>query len=494
MSALGSLESLTRLYLHNNAVADITPLAGMQSLSHLVLNDNLVVDLVPLNFNALQELRIRNNAVQDLSPLLSGGPLVKLAMVDARGNPLSGEPSSALGTLRERGVTVLAGEAVPYFPAAGTPGREGFVRVINRSDADGEVLIAAVDDGGNRFGPARMDVGARRTVHFNSRNLEDGNAAKGLRDGVGRPTVGDWRLEVTSSLDIEVLSYARTDDDFVTAMHDVAAEGMVPFFNPGSNERQRSTLRLVNMRAAESGPGALFGYDDRGVRQGGEYFTVGAEAATSITATALEGVHGLGDGHGKWRLAAPGFPWLAMSLLESPTGHLANLSTVPDNAEPLAGGGARHRVPLFPAAGGARQGFVRVGQPVVPFGRRGDSGGGRRGQPLRPGALGDGPSADGALQLQRLGGGQRREGALRRSGHGRRRLAPRAHVHLGPAGVVLRPHGGRLRHEHARVGAARRGRQPPRGVLQPRQQREPGEQAAADQQRRRAGVSDDNGH
>ena len=135
---------------------------------------------------------------------------------------------------------------------------------------------------------------------------------------------------------------------------------MVPFFNPGSNERQRSILRLVNMRADESGSGSIVGYDDRGARQGGEGFTVGAGAATSITATALEGVHGLGDGHGKWRLAAPGFPWLAMSLLESPTGHLANLSTAPDNAEPLAGGGARHRVPLFPAAGGARQGFVRV--------------------------------------------------------------------------------------------------------------------------------------
>ena len=352
VSALGSLESLQRLYLSGNAVEDVSALG---SLTHLDLGNNAVEDLAPLNFDALQELRIRNNAVQDLSPLLGGG---LLAMVDARGNPLSGEPSSALGTLRERGVTVLAGEAAPYFPAAGG-GREGFARIVNRSDAAGEVLISAVDDGGERFGPARMEVGARQAVHFNSRDLEEGNAAKGLRDGVGRPTVGDWRLEVTSSLDVEVLSYARTDDGFVTAMHDVAAEGALPFLNPGSNERQRSTLRLVNMRAAESGS-RIVGYDDRGARQEGEYFKVGAEAATSITATALEGVHGLGDGHGKWRLAAPGFPWLAMSLLESPTGHLANLSAAPDNAEPLAGGGARHRVPLFPAAGGARQGFVRV--------------------------------------------------------------------------------------------------------------------------------------
>ncbi len=356
VSALGSLGSLRWLSLSNNAVEDVSALGSLESLWWLSLSNSAVEDVSALgSLVSLQWLYIRNNAVQDLSPLLGGG---RLAMVDARGNPLSGEPSSALGTLRERGVTVLAGEAAPYFPAAGG-GREGFARIINRSDADGEVLISAVDDGGNRFGPARMEVGARRTVHFNSRDLEDGNAAKGLRGGVGRPTVGDWRLEVTSSLDVEVLSYARTDDGFVTAMHDVAEGGTLPFFNPGSNERQRSILRLVNMQAAESYVG-IGGYDDRGVEHRGEGFTMGAEAAASITATEMEGVHGLGDGHGKWRLLAPGFPWLAMSLLESPTGHLANLSAAPDNAEPLAGGGARHRVPLFPAAGGARHGFVRV--------------------------------------------------------------------------------------------------------------------------------------
>ncbi len=370
VSALGSLDAPTYVNLSDNQVTDLTPLAGVFWSGVLLLNDNQVADLAPLDFGAMVELHVQNNAVQDLSPLLSGR---QLAIVDARGNPLSGEPSSALGTLRERGVTVLAGEAVPYFPAAGG-GREGFARIINRSDADGEALIAAVDDGGNRFGPARMVVGARRAVHFNSRDLEDGNAAKGLRDGVGRPTVGDWRLEVTSSLDIEVLSYVRTADGFVTAMHDVASQArdgtgnaMVPFFNPGSNESQRSVLRVVNTNAAESRYFWVDGYDDRGAWHGPyNGFSVGAGTAWSITAQGLESrirfsSGGLrGDGHGKWRLVAPGFPWLAMSLLESPTGHLANLSTAPDNAEPLAGGGARHRVPLFPAAGGARQGFVRV--------------------------------------------------------------------------------------------------------------------------------------
>ncbi len=377
VSALESLEYLTRLYLSDTQVTDLTPLAGMQQLEYLRLNDTQVTDLTPLDFGPLVELHLRNNAVQDLSPLLMSGD--SLYMVDARGVPQSGEALSVWGTLRERGATVLAGEAVPYFPAAGGT-REGFARIINRSDVDGEVLIAAVDDADNRFGPARMDVGARRTVHFNSRDLEDGNAAKGLRDGVGRPTAGDWRLEVTSPLDIEVLSYLRTDDGFVTAMHDVAAStrqdlndvsggvapvAMLPFFNPGSNESQRSILRMLNMwdggryfRFPWFQQWTLTGYDDRGVERSIRMATTRGWHARTFTARDLE--NWWRDGHGKWRLVVPGFPWLAMSLLESPTGHLANLSTTPDNAEPLAGGGARHRVPLFPAAGGARHGFVRV--------------------------------------------------------------------------------------------------------------------------------------
>ncbi len=399
VSALGSLESLWHLDLSGNRVTDLTPLAGLVGLGSLFLNDNQVTDLTPLYFGPLRQLHIRNNAVRDLSPLLAatqGRCLAysdcSLKVVDVRGNPLSGEALSALGTLRERGVTVLAGEAVPYFPAAGGS-REGFARIINRSDADGEVLIEAVDDAGVRFGPARMDVGARRAVHFNSRDLENGNAAKGLRDGVGRPTAGDWRLEVTSSLDIEVLSYVRTDDGFVTAMHDVAAPthigagigfadpaplAWLPFFNPGSNESQRSSVRVVNLKTYGSTSWAAMGYDDRGARRQildrvyARELNLRPGSAMTLTAQRLESDYDLRDGHGKWQLVVPGFTlprigsqeleylWLAMGLLESPTGHLANLSTAPDNAEPLAGGGARHRVPLFPAAGGARQGFVRV--------------------------------------------------------------------------------------------------------------------------------------
>ncbi len=356
ITALANLHLLGELRVSGNSITSLSPLAGMRYLRYLHASDNQVTDIAPLNFESLAELHLSNNAVQDISPLLNGE---KLLMVDVRGNPLSGEAMSVLSALRERRVTVLAGETVPYFPAAGA-GRLGFVRIVNRSEAGGEVLIEAVDDAGVRVGPVRLQVGARRAAHFNSADLENGNAAKGFGGGIGRPTAGDWRLEVVSSLDIEVLSYIRTGDGFVTAMHDIAPDAMLPFFNPGSNQRQQSTLRVVNTEA-EPAKWVTGGYDDNGKWHAmAGSIKVRPQHALTLTAQALENAHGLGDGAGKWRLRVRGFPWLAMSLLESPTGHLTNLSTVPNNAEPLADGGWRHRVPLFLAAGGTRTGFLRV--------------------------------------------------------------------------------------------------------------------------------------
>ena len=356
ITPLANLHGLRELRVSGNSITSLSPLTGMRWLRYLHANDNQVTDIAPLNFQSLAELHLSNNAVQDISPLLNGE---KLLMVDLRGNPLSGEAMSVLSALRERRVTVLAGETVPYFPAAGA-GRQGFVRIVNRSEAGGEVLIEAVDDAGVRVGPVRLQVGARRAAHFNSADLENGNAAKGFGGGIGRPTAGDWRLEVMSSLDIEVLSYIRTGDGFVTAMHDIAPDAMLPFFNPGSNQRQQSTLRVVNTEA-EPARWVTGGYDDNGKwHPMAGSIKVRPQHALTLTAQALENAHGLGDGAGKWRLRVRGFPWLAMSLLESPTGHLTNLSTVPNNAEPLADGGWRHRVPLFLAAGGTRAGFLRV--------------------------------------------------------------------------------------------------------------------------------------
>ena len=128
-------------------------------------------------------------------------------------------------------------------------GRQGFVRIINRSDVSGEVRIDAFDDTGWGFQPLTLSVDANETVQLSSDDLEFGNPGMGLRVGTGAGQ-GDWRLELTSGLDIRVLSYVRAADGVVAAMHDMAplrdGRYRVATLNPGSNPDQQSLLRLVN--------------------------------------------------------------------------------------------------------------------------------------------------------------------------------------------------------------------------------------------------------
>lgn len=349
----GEYYTFNELWLSGNSISSLLPLTGF--IHHLHLNDNEVADLAGLNVVYLRELHIRNNALRDISPLLYA---TSLRMLDAERNPLGEEALTVAETLRERGAVVLMGEPVPFLPAAGAL-REGLVRVVNRGGEGGEVFIEAWDDAGVRFGPARLRMDGRSAVHFTSTDLQSGNAGLGLA-GIGPPTSGDWRLTLTSPLDIEVLAYVRSADGFLTPMHDVAADATLPTLNPGSNGTRRSALRLVS-RDAELTRIVVGGYDDGGSwEQMPKAVGVLPGQAWTASAAALEGEHGVGDGHGKWRLRVPGWPWFAMSLLDSASGHLTNLSTVPDNVEELADGRRRHRVPLLPADGGRRDGFVRV--------------------------------------------------------------------------------------------------------------------------------------
>ncbi len=360
IGVLANLRLLREVRLSGNSIRSLAPLAGLLWLEHVFLNDNQVGDLAPLNLESLVELHLRNNAVRDIEPLRQG----RLAMVDVRGNPLAEASTNVHApALRDEGTTVLMGRAVPYFPAAGGS-NEGFVRVVNRSGASGDVFIEAVDDAGVRFGPERLRLRARRAVYFDSEDLQNGHAAKGFA-GIGPPTVGDWRLEVASALDIEVLSYVRAEDGLVTPMHDTAREaghsaGGLPSFRVfDSAEGGGSILRVVNTEA-ERARWRTGGYDDRGRWARANAFVLPGGSALTFTVEQLllANTHGLALGSRQLRMR--GFPWFAQNLYMSPAGHLANLSTAPMNAEPLANGTTRHRVPFFPAAAGPYEGLVRV--------------------------------------------------------------------------------------------------------------------------------------
>ena len=268
-------------------------------------------------------------------------------------------------------------DRVPLLPPAADLAGQGFVRMINHSDAAGTVHIHAIDDYGLRYGPVSVAIGARQTVHFNSRDLEVGNAAKGFAQGVG-PGQGHWRLEVASDVALELLAYVRSNDGLLTSMHDLvngnAINHRVLAFNPASNLDQRSRLRLINS-GDEVANVTIAGVDDGGNSPGVDVNLV-LQPGTSrmVTADELEsgaGIDGaLGDGVGKWQLyITSDRPIEVMNLLKSRGGHLSNLSNTRNSGYAFAEPGEQdkefpeveHSVPLFSSGSDPhREGFVRI--------------------------------------------------------------------------------------------------------------------------------------
>ena len=379
VSALSGLAALAELDLSGNRIGDVSPLAALSALRTLRLDGNAIADVSALGgLDRLSVLVLRGNAVGDISPLLESGVRGADGYVDLRGNPLGEGQLDHVLALREAGAAVLfddGGHRVALFPSAATGSVAGFVRVINHSDEAGAVSIEAVDEAGERRGPASLAIGAREALHFNAGDLERGDSARGLR-GIGEG-VGGWRLVLRSDLDIEVLGYARTPDGFVTSLHDLAPEShgtsAVATFNPGSNRRQVSRLRLVNPTAWDR-RADVSAWDDGGSVRANSLLapanrTLELRAAQLEAGQAGDGVvdfAGIGDGAGKWRLEVHAPGQRLMSLLQSPTGHLANISTrtavspwrVREHISWERGG--RYRVPLFLAAGRDIQGFLRL--------------------------------------------------------------------------------------------------------------------------------------
>ena len=418
ISPLGSMTSLSVLYLSENAISDVGRLAGLPGLAYLALSGNTISNIAPLGrMKWLHTLLLNDNAISDLSPLLDSDlshtdnwvrdGLASDPFVDLRGNPVGRSQIDYVSALREAGLNVMVddgGLRVPLFPAADSSAK-GFVRVINHSTDAGAVSIEAVDETGERRAPVAVAIGANEALHFNAEDLEQGNSAKGLR-GVGEG-VGDWRLVLRSELDIEVLSYARTADGFVTSLHDLAAEAdgtsVIPTVNPGSNRRQVSRLRLVNPAARDTAAEVEM-RDDAGE----EFWSrISIPSGRTLDLTSAEVESGyqwldrdldgyydrgdgqdfaeVGDGAGKWRLTVHAPGQRVMSLVQSPTGHLTNISTGtaafasptsftrgrrPLGHPPTFASRVRQhyswerggtiRVPLFVAASSTIQGFLRI--------------------------------------------------------------------------------------------------------------------------------------
>ena len=232
---------------------------------------------------------------------------------------------------------------------------QGLARIVNHSDEAGTVEIHGLDDTGALHGPVTLALDRQESVHLDSDDLETGNATKGLPMGLGDGE-GYWRLRLATELVIEALAYVRSEDGFTVPMHEVArttrsAEGetlhFVPFFNPGRNVRQVSRLRLSNSGGRDVEV-AIEGRDSVGMEapEGSVSLTLPAGRACMLSATTLESgkpepgsgrctdeefdFEGrFGAGVGRWSIfvIAEGGDVQVMSLLRSPAGHLANMST-----------------------------------------------------------------------------------------------------------------------------------------------------------------------
>ena len=360
-----------------------------------------------------------------------------------------------------------ASHTLPLVTPASHPGQQGFVRIINRSDDSGAVSIHAIDDAGERFGPVSLSLDARQTQHFTSQDLETGNAARGLSGGVGDGS-GNWRLVLDTALDIEALAYTRTPD-VMSSIHEVAAEEgegsmryRVPFFDPGSNRTRRSWLRLVNPGQSEARI-VISARDDGGAPSESDVrLTLPAGEARALSAQQLEAGGSefegrFGDGTGKWRLVVSADrPLVVMSLLESPTGNLTNLSSPGSRGAQQGGDGASHTLPLVtPASNSGQQGFVRI------INRSDDSGAVRihaiddTGERFGPISLSLDAQQTRHFTSQDLERGNASKGRTVRWGRGRQRqLAPGAEHGAGHRSLGVHPNPGR-HVQHPRGGGGR---------------------------------------
>ena len=233
-------------------------------------------------------------------------------------------------------------------PATTSDAPQGVLRILNGTQESGAVEIYAIDDGGNRSGPATVTLNASAAVELTATDLVSDNATKGLAGGIGAD-VSDVRLVIETDLDLVLLAYVRAADGTLSAMHDTARGFYVdefgydtghqyhydvPLFNSASDVTQASRLRLINPGDISASV-TISARDDSGaVATGGDLtLAIAAGGAQTLTAQQLEAgdstITGqLGAGVGKWRLTVSSDqPLQVVNLVAASSGYLNNLST-----------------------------------------------------------------------------------------------------------------------------------------------------------------------
>ena len=258
---------------------------------------------------------------------------------------------------------------LPLLTASSNEFQRGIVRVINHSDRSGTVAIHGIDSAGIWYGPVTLTLEAKASVYLDSAELEDGSPSKGLPGGLGHGT-GNWRLNLTTELDIQPLAYVRNVHGAFTPMHGVArttaddsgnAVHHVSLFQPAGDGVHQSRLRLINLSDVDVAV-TIRGVDDAGHPAADTVrLTLPAGQVRTLTAqhletpdSALESVSGgLGDGDGNWRLSVVADGDIAVMNLLLGSDTVANFSASRSM-------GPFHDIPFVPASNGSWGGYVRI--------------------------------------------------------------------------------------------------------------------------------------
>ena len=224
--------------------------------------------------------------------------------------------------------------------------QQTFLRIVNTSDVAGTVSISAVDDAGISSTTITFELAGMASKQLNAQDLELGNAGKGLTGSLG-DGVGKWRLNISSVLDLKVMSLIRTPDGFLTNLSGMVAEAgpgvhIIYFGNPASTIEKQTFLRIINT-SGQSSTITISAVDDAGdtAPSGDITFVLATNESKQMNAGDLEfgnaakGLSGmLGSGTGRWRLTVGATTVIeVMSLIRTPDGFLTNLS----RTTPVAG-------------------------------------------------------------------------------------------------------------------------------------------------------------
>ena len=203
-------------------------------------------------------------------------------------------------------------------------GANGFVRIENRSDQPGTIELRVIDGAGVESIPFTLNLKSRAVATVRLTNIVE---------DIGKIS-GAWSLHGTTTLDVRSLGafaygpywLARTDI-LIPAESDVGNAWIYRpmVFNPGSNQRKRSALRIHNPSSDDAEVEITARDDDGRESDAAMVFTIpGGHKSRTITATELESVWG--DGYRKWRPEIRSSSEVhVINLIVGPDGYIASL-------------------------------------------------------------------------------------------------------------------------------------------------------------------------